>query len=176
MTPMKWFYSFLKKYRWRMFWGIVLTTIVAACALVSPYVSKLIVDRVIQHEQYGMLKNLIIVLIVTIIIRGICRFFSQVLFETSSQNVLYSMRDTVYRKLLQEDFAFYNKNRTGDLMSRQTGDMDAIRHFVAYVIYVTYEYVLYFVIALIMIFATNLKMALCMVCLLYTSPSPRDRG
>lgn len=47
MTPMKWFYSFLKKYRWRMFWGIVLTTIVAACALVSPYVSKLIVDRVI---------------------------------------------------------------------------------------------------------------------------------
>ena len=112
MTPMKWFYSFLKKYRWRMFWGIVLTTIVAACALVSPYVSKLIVDRVIQHEQYGMLKNLIIVLIVTIIIRGICRFFSQVLFETSSQNVLYSMRDTVYRKLLQEDFAFYNKNRT----------------------------------------------------------------
>lgn len=75
MTPMKWFYSFLKKYRWRMFWGIVLTTIVAACALVSPYVSKLIVDRVIQHEQYGMLKNLIIVLIVTIIIRGICRFF-----------------------------------------------------------------------------------------------------
>ena len=111
MTPMKWFYSFLKKYRWRMFWGIVLTTIVAACALVSPYVSKLIVDRVIQHEQYGMLKNLIIVLIVTIIIRGICRFFSQVLFETSSQNVLYSMRDTVYRKLLQEDFAFYNKNR-----------------------------------------------------------------
>lgn len=166
MTPMKWFYSFLKKYRWRMFWGIVLTTIVAACALVSPYVSKLIVDRVIQHEQYGMLKNLIIVLIVTIIIRGICRFFSQVLFETSSQNVLYSMRDTVYRKLLQEDFAFYNKNRTGDLMSRQTGDMDAIRHFVAYVIYVTYEYVLYFVIALIMIFATNLKMALCMVLVL----------
>ena len=88
MTPMKWFYSFLKKYRWRMFWGIVLTTIVAACALVSPYVSKLIVDRVIQHEQYGMLKNLIIVLIVTIIIRGICRFFSQVLFETSSQNTV----------------------------------------------------------------------------------------
>ena len=75
MTPMKWFYSFLKKYRWRMFWGIVLTTIVAACALVSPYVSKLIVDRVIQHEQYGMLKNLIIVLIVTIIIRGYADFF-----------------------------------------------------------------------------------------------------
>ena len=54
------------------------------------------------------------------------------------------MRDAVYRKLLQEDFAFYNRNRTGDLMSRQTGDMDAIRHFVAYVIYIVYENILYF--------------------------------
>ena len=50
---------------------------------------------------------------------------------------------------------FTTRTETGDLMSRQTGDMDAIRHFVAYVIYVTYEYVLYFVIALIMIFATK---------------------
>ena len=67
------------------------------------------------------------------------------------------MRDKVYRKLLQEEFAFYNKNRTGDLMSRQTGDMDAIRHFVAYVIYIIYENVLYFVFALVMIFIINWK-------------------
>ena len=61
------------------------------------------------------------------------------------------MRDKVYRKLLQEDFAFYNKNRTGDLMSRQTGDMDAIRHFVAYVIYIVYENILYFVFAVTLV-------------------------
>jgi ATP-binding cassette subfamily B protein len=73
------------------------------------------------------------------------------------------MRDKVYRKLLQEDFAFYNKNRTGDLMSRQTGDMDAIRHFVAYVIYIIYENVLYFVFALLMIFSIQWKLAVCMI-------------
>lgn len=76
------------------------------------------------------------------------------------------MRDKVYRKLLQEDFAFYNKNRTGDLMSRQTGDMDAIRHFVAYVIYVVYENILYFVLALVMMFTINVKLALAMVVVL----------
>lgn len=130
------------------------------------YVSKLIVDDVINGGQAGMLGRLVAILIALVIVKGVCRFFSQVLFETSSQNVLFSMRDTVYRKLLQEDFAFYNKNRTGDLMSRQTGDMDAIRHFVAYVVYTVYENVLYFVFALVMIFATNVKMALCMVIVL----------
>lgn len=166
MTPMKWFYSFLKKYWIRMAAGLLLVTIVAIAALSGPYVSKLIVDDVINGGQAGMLGRLVAILIALVIVKGVCRFFSQVLFETSSQNVLFSMRDTVYRKLLQEDFAFYNKNRIGDLMSRQTGDMDAIRHFVAYVVYTVYENVLYFVFALVMIFATNVKMALCMVIVL----------
>lgn len=166
MTPMKWFYSFLKKYWIRMAAGLLLVTIVAIAALSGPYVSKLIVDDVINGGRTRMLGRLVAILIALVIVKGVCRFFSQVLFETSSQNVLFSMRDTVYRKLLQEDFAFYNKNRTGDLMSRQTGDMDAIRHFVAYVVYTVYENVLYFVFALVMIFATNAKMALCMVIVL----------
>ena len=48
MTPMKWFYSFLKKYWIRMAAGLLLVTIVAIAALSGPYVSKLIVDDVIN--------------------------------------------------------------------------------------------------------------------------------
>lgn len=51
-------------------------------------------------------------------------------------------------------------------MSRQTGDMDAIRHFVAYVIYIIYENVIYFVFALVMIFMINIPVALTMVLVL----------
>lgn len=146
-----------------MFWGLVLVTVLAVTALANPYISGMLVDDVIRGGDTGMLPSLIALLLGTIVVKGICRFFSQVLFEQSSQGVLYTMRDKVYRKLLQEDFAFYNKNRTGDLMGRQTGDMDAIRHFVAYVIYIVYENLLYFIFALFMIFMTNWKLALCML-------------
>ena len=166
MTPMKWFYSFLKKYWLRMVSGLILVTILAATALASPYISKLIVDDVIKKQNTGLLPKLIILLLAMVVIKGVCRFFSQVLFETSSQGVLYTMRDKVYRKLLLEDFAFYNKNRTGDLMGRQTGDMDAIRHFVAYVVYMVYQSVLMFVFALLMIFTVNTKLALAMLVVL----------
>lgn len=146
--------------------GMVLVTILAAAALASPYISRLIVDDVIQGGRHELLPQLIVLLVSLVVVKGVCRVISQVLFETSSQGVLFMMRDKVYRKLLQEDFAFYNKNRTGDLMSRQTGDMDAIRHFVAYVIYTVYENVLYFILSIVMIFQTNVPLALCMVLVL----------
>lgn len=166
MTPLKWFSGFLKKYRLAIVTGLVLMTVIVACAIVNPYISGMIVDDVIQGGAYGLLPKLIGIMLAVTAVRAILRYTTQMMFETCSQGVLYRMRDAVYRKLLQEDFAFYNRNRTGDLMSRQTGDMDAIRHFVAFVIYTVYENILMFVFALVMIFMVNVKLALCMMAVL----------
>ncbi len=166
MTPLRWFSGFLKKYRLAIAVGLVLMTVIVACAIVNPYISGMIVDDVIQGGAYELLPKLIGIMLAVTAVRAILRYATQMMFETCSQGVLYRMRDAVYRKLLQEDFAFYNRNRTGDLMSRQTGDMDAIRHFVAFVIYTVYENVLMFVFALVMIFMVNVKLALCMMAVL----------
>ncbi len=166
MTPLKWFFGFLKKYRLAIVIGLVLMTVIVACAIVNPYISGMIVDDVIQGGAYDFLPKLIGIMLAVTAVRAILRYTTQMMFETCSQGVLYRMRDAVYRKLLQEDFAFYNRNRTGDLMSRQTGDMDAIRHFVAFVIYTVYENILMFIFALVMIFLVNVKLALCMMAVL----------
>lgn len=166
MTPLKWFFSFLKKYRRQMILGILMTTVIAALSIVNPYLSGIIVDDVITAGNYDMLPALIACLLIVTLLTSVLRFVYQVVFEIASQGTLYDMRSKVYRKLLEEDFAFYNKKRTGDLMSRQTGDMDAVRHFVAYVIYVVYQNVLLFLFALLMVFTVNVKLALCMLTVL----------
>lgn len=166
MTPMKWFWGFLRKYRFRLLGGLILTTFISVLAIVNPYVSGMIVDDVIQGGQYDLLWKLVLILLFVTLVRGALRFFYQVIFEVCSQGVLYDMRDVVYRRLLTEDFAFYSKKKTGDLMSRQTGDMEAIRHFVAYIIYQVYENILLFCFALFMIFTVNVKLALCMLIVL----------
>lgn len=166
MTAEKWFLGFLKKYKWLMVLGLVMTTVISVLAIVNPHISGLIVDDVIKGGNYDELPYLAAILIGVTAVRSVLRFFYQVVFETCSQGVLYEMRDTVYRKFMQEDFAFYNRERTGDLMSRQTGDMDAVRHFVAYVIYAVYENVLLLIFAIIMIFTVSYKMALCMLIVL----------
>lgn len=166
MTAEKWFLGFLKKYKWLMVLGLVMTTVISVLAIVNPHISGLIVDDVIKGGNYDELPYLAAILIGVTAVRSVLRFFYQVVFETCSQGVLYEMRDTVYRKFMQEDFAFYNRERTGDLMSRQTGDMDAVRHFVAYVIYAVYENILLLIFAIIMIFTVSYKMALCMLVVL----------
>ena len=166
MTPMKWFWGFLRKYRFKLLGGLILTTFISVLAIVNPYVSGMIVDNVIQGGQYDLLWKLVLILLFVTLVRGALRFFYQVIFEVCSQGVLYDMRDVVYRRLLTEDFAFYSKKKTGDLMSRQTGDMEAIRHFVAYIIYQVYENILLFCFALFMIFTVNVKLALCMLIVL----------
>lgn len=166
MTPMKWFWGFLRKYRFKLLGGLILTTFISVLAIVNPYVSGMIVDDVIQGGQYDLLWKLVLILLFVTLVRGVLRFFYQVIFEVCSQGVLYDMRDVVYRRLLTEDFAFYSKKKTGDLMSRQTGDMEAIRHFVAYIIYQVYENILLFCFALFMIFTVNVKLALCMLIVL----------
>ena len=166
MTPLKWFLSFLKKYRGLIFAGFLLTTVIAVLSIVNPYISGIIVDDVITDKNYDLLPRLLVCLLAVTLLNSCLRFTYQLVFETASQGTLYDMRSKVYRKLLEEDFAFYNKKRTGDLMSRQTGDMDAIRHFIAYVIYAVYQNVLLFIFALLMVFTVNVKLALCMLVVL----------
>ena len=100
MTAFEWFYSFLRKHNRKMFFGLVLVTIISILAIVKPIVSGAIVDDVITAGQYDLLPWLIALLILITIIRGVLRYWSQVIFETCSQDVLYSMRDTVYLSLI----------------------------------------------------------------------------
>lgn len=166
MTPMKWFYGFIRKYRFLMMFGLFLTACISALAIINPYISGSIVDDVINGGNLELLPKLIILMLAVTLVRGTLRFFYQLVFEKCSQGMLYDMRDAIYRKLLHEDFTFYNKKRTGDLMSRQTGDLDAVRHFVAYVIYALFENGLLLIFALSMIFTISWKLALCMLAVL----------
>lgn len=166
MTAMQWFYSFLKKYRAKLIFALFLVTVTSLIAIVNPYISGIIVDDVIKAGNHKILPKMMVIMIVTTILRAVLKYWYTMICERSSQDLLYTMRDHVYRRLLAQDFDFYNKNRTGDLMSRQTGDMDAIRHFVAYVIYNIYENVLLFVIALVMMFMVDVRLALIMIMVL----------
>lgn len=163
MSSFQWFNTFLKKHFFKMFFGLLIIAVVSTMSVINPKISGFIVDTVILNKQYQYLWTCVFVLLGVSIFREGFQYLALMLFERSSQGVLYDMRGAVYRKLLHEDFTFYNKNRTGDLMSRQTGDMDAVRHFVAYVIYNIFRNAIWFIAAFVMIFFVNVKLALTFI-------------
>lgn len=146
--------------------GLILVFFTSMLVLINPQISGMIVDEVIEGQHYEKLGILLLIMIGVTLVRSLLRFTFLMCFESSSQGLVYDMREEAYRKLMKEDFNFFNKNRTGDLMSRQTGDMDAVRHMVSHVIYFSFENILIFLMALVMIFSVNVKMALCMLIVL----------
>lgn len=163
MAAVKWFLSFLKKYRLKLAVAFFFVTLNDLLMIVTPKITKHIVDDVIYGGMYSILPKLLLIWVCATLFRSGCRYLYLYLFESSSQGMLYTMRDFVYRKIMAEDFSFYNRTRTGDLMSRQTGDMDALRHFTAYVMYSVYENILLFLIAIVMIFTIDWQVGLCIL-------------
>ncbi len=169
MNSIKWFMSFLSKYKLSVILGFVIITIISLMSVINPRINGFVVDEVIISQKYQYLLPCMIILVGVVVTRMLFVYIGRMLFEHASQGVLFDMRDTVYRKFLREDFAFYNKNRTGDLMSRQTGDMDAVRHFISFVIWTTYRNIIWVVAGISMIFFVNVKLALMFVIIIPVS-------
>lgn len=93
-----------------------------------------------------------------VIVYGVC-----MIYEHVSQTVLYRVRNYLYDKIQRQDMTFYSTYRTGDLMTRLTGDLDAIRHMVAWIIRMVIESFSLFAAAAIFFLYTNWKMALCLL-------------
>jgi ATP-binding cassette subfamily B protein len=95
--------------------------------------------------------------------KSIIRYCYQINFENISQRTIYNMREKMYKDLQAQDFNFYDRTRTGDIMTRMTADIDTVRHFIAWVIYNVFENVLVFIFAIITMFTINIKFTLIML-------------
>ncbi|MBO0448046.1 ABC transporter ATP-binding protein [Enterococcus sp. MJM12] len=163
MSNMQWIWQYVKKSR--NHFGLICLFIIinAALIVVNPYVGGLIVDDVINQGKKTWLLPLIALMIGTTVFRTIVRYLYQILCERMSQNAIYALREDMYHKLQSLDFDFFNHTRVGDIMARMTGDVDAIRHFVAWVTYNLVECVLWFLAAVIVMAFISWQLTLALL-------------
>jgi len=135
MDSIKWIFSYLKKHRLKYFFALFLVLITSAINMVNPFITGRIVDRVLGKGETSLLIPLVSIMISVVVVKGIITYSYQMILEIISQDVLFKLRTDLYDKLLNLDINFYSRVKTGDLMARMTGDTDAIRHFVAWVVY-----------------------------------------
>lgn len=164
----KWVWTYVKKYRLRMVTGLLLVIACSAMNMVSPYLSGTIVNEVILNGRTNILIPMVIIIVATTTLRSVLRYVFQLLFEYVSQNTIFDIRRDIYRNLNELDFSFYDKNRTGDIMAKMTGDIDAVRHFVSWVIYMVFENILIFIFGVGVMFSINSGFAIAL--LLLTPP------
>jgi len=167
MQAVKWALPYVARYKWRYIFGQIINIFNILLMLINPYIAGLIVHDVIQGGQHDLLPLYLGIMVGLTLFRSIMRYFFLILFENTSQRILFEMRRDVYHKLHIQNFRWFDKNRVGDTMSRMTGDLDAIRHFLSFDTYAIPENVLIYFAALIVMGFISLPL---MGALILTTP------
>lgn len=173
MFQVKWIWENLKGFRGRFVFALCLTVITQIMYIANPIFAQNIVDIFIYNEnalanienQKSLLITLCICMIVFTIVRTTMQFSANMLYEVCSQGMLSRVRSYLFENVQRQDMQFYDKNTTGDLMTRLSGDLDMVRHTVSWLIKALVEsIVLYFTTSIYFIVLDPL-MALCLIAL-----------
>ncbi|MBQ8107634.1 MAG: ABC transporter ATP-binding protein, partial [Ruminococcus sp.] len=97
------------------------------------------------------------------LIRTIFQYACNMYYEVASQGMIYKIRTHLFRKIENQDMEFYDRYRTGDLMTRLTGDLEMVRHMVSWVIKGCVESIALFTASIVYFFTIDWRTALCIL-------------
>lgn len=106
--------------------------VATALGLVLPQLLRGLIDDVIIPGNYGEVIWLALTAIVIVIFKAIFQFLHGFFGGRLGNFLAYRLRNACYEKLQFLSFRYYDTAKTGDLMSRLTGDLEAIRNFIGF--------------------------------------------
>jgi ATP-binding cassette subfamily B protein len=160
----KWLFGLMdKKYRKWHIMALCISAITSVALLINPTLQKSLVDDVIIAQNPDPLLRILFTMLAVRICHEGFRYLMVITLEKTSQNVIYNLRVRLFTRLQYQDTRFFDRNRTGDLMTRLSGDLDWCRHFVSYMGYAIVDCVMMFVSTLVFFFLTSWKLTLCLI-------------
>ena len=110
--------------------GVVSLVVTNGMAKSIPWVVKLAVDR-IGELRVGDSPTPVVVLAIAVaalaVGQGVSRVLSRILIFNAGREAEYELRRDIFAHLCVLDTTFYRRYRTGDIMSRLTNDLAAVR-------------------------------------------------
>ena len=119
--------KYVKPYLFRGLCAAICTAIAAGGTAYLPWIIKDMVDQVLKEKNTEMLNYIVISIIVVFIIRGIAFYGQSYLMNYVGQRVIIDIRKAVFEKLQRLSLDFYDKNKTGTIMSYVTNDVNALQ-------------------------------------------------
>ena len=127
------------RYRVRLIMAYVTFLAAIGFSLIVPYLFGEAIDRIVQVEDGKLVSAdvarqtlvwLALGLLAASMLRGIFDFGRTYTSDSLSQMVSYDIRNAMYDRLQHLSFGYHDKEHTGNLMSKVTSDIEAVRRFV----------------------------------------------
>lgn len=119
--------NYVRPYLPRLILAVLCTCLAAGCNLYLPWIIKDVVDKVLVQKDVRMLYLIAASIVVVFIIRGLFFYGQSYLMSWVGQRVVIDIRGAIFRKLQRLSMSFYDKNKTGTIMSYVTNDVAALQ-------------------------------------------------
>ena len=164
MLQLKWVWKNMEGKRLFFVIGMLLSVVTSAMTVITPKLTQLLIDDVFRGDMNARLFVTIIVTMVVIkFVRSCMRYLMVNCLEISSQKVLITIERTMFANLVNQEPEFFDRNRTGDIISRATGDLDYIRHVVAWISYTFVDSVVMLLSTIVMLSTMHVGLTVSML-------------
>ena len=117
----------LNPYKFRLFVAAICTALASAGTVVLPWIIKDLVDQVLSEKDAEKLTYIALSVVVIFLFRGFFFYGQSYLISYVGQRVVIDIRREVFKKIQRLSMAFYDKNKTGTIMSYVTNDVNALQ-------------------------------------------------
>src|SRR5918998_3539450 len=139
---------FVLRYRRQYLVGLLCVLVTTAIQLLSPRVLQYAIDDLTAGVTRAKLAMYAGILLGIACIGGVFRYFMRRIIIGASRDIEYDVRNRFFERLQQMPLAYYQARRTGDLMSRATNDLNAVRMMIGPAIMYSSNTMLVFVVAI----------------------------
>ena len=118
---------YLIRYRWRLAAGSCALLAKSLLTVGIPIAIKLSIDELSADFQMARLAQWVGLLVGIALVKAVFQYWMRWVLIRISRDIEYDLRKDLFSRLLLFSQQFYHSYRTGDLMSRATNDMEAVR-------------------------------------------------
>jgi len=163
MFQLRWIWRNIAGKRLLFVAALILSGITISLGLITPKVLQIIISDVIEKQQHDLIVPLTIVLLGVHLLRIFLRAFCNTSLEKVALYAINNIRHSIFTNLLHQDISYFDRNRTGDLLTRLTGDLDMVRHFLAFLCSLAVDSIVIFIAAIIFLSYINIWLTLILL-------------
>jgi ATP-binding cassette subfamily B protein len=155
MSPERRLIKYLVRYRRAFITGFVCVVLATAISTGGPWVLKYAVDDLSQGLTFDKVQWYGVLLFLLAAVGGIFRFLMRRIIVGASRDFEYDLRNDFFAALQRLQLSYFQHHRTGDLMSRATNDLGAVRMMMGPAVMYTASTVLTFVVAIVLMISID---------------------
>ena len=152
--------GFLRPYTASLVVSSILAIASQIAGILVPVLTGVVINELSADPDTRVLALEIAAVIALGLLRGLLMFGRRMISGRQALGVEYDLRDELYSHFLRLSFGFYDRSQTGQLMSRATIDLQAVRFFLGYGLIFFAQHVVTIVVVTAVLFAYSWQLAL----------------